>query len=278
MPKVLQLKGESISNMSKRTLIIGNWKMHLNASQASLLLHRLHERIKIHRDIEVVLAPSNLTLQPLSVQIDRRKFRLASQNAYHKDEGAFTGEVSFTMLQDLVHYGIIGHSERRIHFQEDLNTIRDKVAAAVRNDITPILCVGETHNERKTGETRQVLHDQIVTALSNLTAREVEDMVIAYEPIWAISTFGGELAKPDQVEKELQFVRKQIADLYGAKVSKRIRILYGGSVDNQIVGGYLALDDCDGVLVGGASLNYHKFSGIVDVAYKLQHGDDKDGK
>src|SRR5476651_2037957 len=123
----------------RRTLIVGNWKMHLNAAQASLLVHRLSERIKIHRDIEVVLAPSMLVLQPLSLQIDRRKFRLAAQNAYYKDEGAFTGEVSFTMLQDLVHYVIIGHSERRNIFGENHRLIRDKVAASVRNEITPIL-------------------------------------------------------------------------------------------------------------------------------------------
>src|ERR1039458_8078526 len=122
--------------MSKN-IVIANWKMNLNASQASLLLHRLQERIRIHREVEVVLAPSMLALQPLSVQIDRRKFRLAAQNAYYKDEGAYTGEVSFSMLRDLVHYGIIGHSERRIYFNETLPVVRDKVAAAVRNDITP---------------------------------------------------------------------------------------------------------------------------------------------
>jgi len=135
----------------RRILIVGNWKMHLNTSQASILVHRLQERIKIHRDIEVVLAPSMLVLQPLSLQIDRRKFRLAAQNAYFRDEGPFTGEVSFTMLRELAHYVIVGHSERRSHFHEDLDMIRDKVAAAIRNDITPILCVGETKQERKEG-------------------------------------------------------------------------------------------------------------------------------
>ena len=259
--------------MNKRTLVVGNWKMHLNTSQASLLLHRLHERIKIHRDVEVVLAPSMLTLQPLSLQIDRRKFRLAAQNAYLKDEGAFTGEVSFTMLQDLVHYAIVGHSERRIHFHEDLDTIRDKVSAAVRNGIIPILCIGETAHERKSKETRQVVHDQLVTALSGLTGPEVEDIVIAYEPVWAISTFGGEIAKPDDAKQVIDFIRHQINDLYGKKVSERVRVLYGGSVDDQIVGGYLSIDGCDGVLVGGASLNYHKFTGIVESAYKLKRGE-----
>lgn len=256
--------------MADRTLIVGNWKMHLNTSQASLLLHRLQERIRISRDIEVVLAPSMLVLQPLSIQIDRRKFRLAAQNAHDRDEGAFTGEVSFTMLRDLVHYVIIGHSERRIYFNEGLKAIRDKVAACVRNEITPILCVGETDHERKAGETEQVLHDQITSALANLTAKEVSNMVIAYEPVWAISTFGGKLAKPHEAQKEMDFIRKQIKELYTAKAAKEVRVLYGGSVDEHIVSGYLEIEGCDGVLVGGASVNYHQFSGIADSAYRLQ--------
>ncbi|MDQ5972255.1 MAG: Triosephosphate isomerase [Patescibacteria group bacterium] len=243
--------------------------MHLNVSQASLLLHRLQERIRISSDIEVVLAPSMLVLQPLSVRLDRRKFRLAAQNAYATDEGAFTGEVSFTMLRDLVHYVIIGHSERRIYFHEDLKTVRAKVAAAVRNEITPILCVGETKEERKNGETRKVLHDQVTTALADLTAKEVQDMVIAYEPVWAISTFQGILAKPDEAQQAMDYIRDQVKQLYGPKAAKNVRILYGGSVDDQIVGGYLAIPGCDGVLVGGASINYHKFSGIIDTAYRL---------
>jgi triosephosphate isomerase len=242
--------------------------MHLNSSQASLLAARLHKHIAGHRDIEVVLAPSMLTLQPLSLQIDRRRFRLAAQNAYPKDEGGFTGEVSFSMLRDLVHYVIIGHSERRIYFNESLETVRDKVAACVRNDLTPILCVGETAEERHNSETRQVLHDQIVSALSNLTAEDVHKMVIAYEPVWAISNFGGELAKPDDVAKSMAFIRHQIRELYGESAAKHVRILYGGSVDNNIAKGYLEIEDCEGVLVGSASLNYHKFAGIVDAAYR----------
>ncbi len=254
----------------RKKLIIANWKMHLNTSQASLLLHRLHERIKIHRDIEVVLAPSMLVLQPLSMQIDRRKFRLAAQNAFHKDEGAYTGEVSFTMLQDLVHYAIIGHSERRLYFNESHDMIRDKVAAAVRNGIMPVLCVGETHEERQNRETKRVLHDQLMTGLSNLTSQEVQNIVIAYEPVWAISTFGGELAKPSDIQQQFDFIRHHIRELYGPKAAQQVRVLYGGSVDDQIARGYLEMDGCDGVLVGGASLNYHKFSGIVDAAYRVQ--------
>lgn len=242
--------------------------MHLNVSHSSLLVARLHKHITGHHDIEVVIAPSMLSLQPLSLQIDRRRFRLCAQNANAKDEGALTGEVSFAMLHNLVHYCIVGHSERRIYFEETLETVRDKVAASVRNGIMPILCVGETADERHGGETKQVLHDQVTTALSNLTAEEVKHMVIAYEPVWAISSFGGELAKPDDISKSLKFIRHQVHELYGAQAAKEIRIIYGGSVDQHIAGGYLALEDCDGVLVGSASLNYHKFSGIIDTAYR----------
>jgi triosephosphate isomerase len=254
-------------NMNKRKLIIGNWKMHLNTSQASLLLHRLHERIKIYRDVEVVLAPSMLVLQPLSMQIDRRKFRLAAQNAHQKDDGAFTGEVSFTMLQDLVHYVIVGHSERRHGFHETLDVVRDKVAAAVRNGITPVLCVGETQHERHNNETKQVLHDQITTALSDLTASEVKNIVVAYEPVWAIGT--GVTAKPAQIDEAILFIRHQIGELYGKKAAEQVRVLYGAGVEPEYVSGVLDLKcGVDGLLVGGASLNYHKFSSIVDAAYR----------
>ncbi len=264
-----------------RTLIVANWKMHLNASQASLLLHRLHERVKIHRNVEVVLAPSMLVLQPLSVQIDRRKFRLAAQNAYHVDEGAFTGEVSFTMLQDLVHYVIIGHSDRRYKFGETLDQVRDKVAAAVRNNITPLLCVGETKQERTDGETTQVLHDQINSALSSLTAREVEDMVIAYEPVWALSSgtdyLHHETPKPDEIARAATSIRKNIEHLYGKKAASRVRILYGGSSNASNAMGLLSIEGIDGLLVGGASLNYHEFAGVVSSAYKHRHSGDENG-
>jgi triosephosphate isomerase len=238
------------------------------------LVHRLQERIPTHRDIEVVLAPSMLTLQPLSLQIDRRKFRLASQNAYWRDEGPFTGEVSFTMLRELVHYGIIGHSERRHVFHESLEMIRDKMAAAIRNEITPILCVGETGQEREDGETKQVLHDQLMSALSNLTASEVRDIVIAYEPVWAISdgtNFKEHLvAKPDQMAAAVDYIRRYLHDVYGERAAKDVRLLYGGSTVPEIVGGFLDGPGVDGFLVGGASLNYHLFSEIVEAAHRWQ--------
>lgn len=262
----------------RKTLIIGNWKMNLNVSQSSLLAVRLDKHIKTRKNIEVVLAPSMLALQPVSIQIDRRKFRLAAQNAYHKDEGAFTGEVSFTMLRELAHYVIIGHSERRLYFKEDLDEVKDKVAACVRNGIAPVLCVGESKTERRAGETRQVLHDQIVTALSDLTAEEVSDIVIAYEPVWAISTFEGDIAKPDEIKREIDFIRRQISELYGEKTGKQIRVLYGGSVDDHSARAYMEIDGCDGVLVGGASINYHKFSKITESAHKMEKDNGKEKK
>jgi triosephosphate isomerase len=253
----------------KKKLIVANWKMHLNTHQASTLLHRLQEHVQVHRDIEVVLAPTMLTLQPLSLEVDRRKFRLAAQDAYPKDEGPYTGEVSFAMLRELVHYSLVGHSARRIYFGESLELIRDKVEAAVRNEIVPILCIGETKEERNAGETKQVIHDHLTTALSNVTSDDIENIVIAYEPIWAISTFEGEVAKPDDMQKAINFIRYQIKELYGAKAAENVRVLYGGSVDEHDARAYLELEGCDGVLVGAASLNYKQFAAIVDSAYRL---------
>lgn len=257
----------------KRTLIVGNWKMNLNTHEASLLVKRLNDHIQVHRDIEVVLAPSLLTLQPLSNEIDRRKFKLAAQNAYYKDEGAYTGEVSYTMLRDLVDYAIVGHSERRANFGETLEVVRDKMQACVRNGIIPILCVGETKQEHVLGETKRVIHDKLTTALANLTADEVEKVVIAYEPIWAIGS--GDPEKPDSIRKVTGWIRQIISELYGENVAKDQRILYGASVAPEFVGGILSIEGVDGLLVGGASLNYKKFADIVDNTYRMQHKQEK---
>ena len=252
-----------------KVLIAGNWKMSLTVAQSSLLVQRLNKHIEINRDIEVALAPSMLALQPLSLQIDRRKFKLAAQNAYFKDSGSYTGEVSFTMLHDIVHYVIVGHSERRNYFDESLRDIAAKVAAAFRNDIVPILCVGETKIERLAKETNQVLHDQITSALLNVTSPEVERLVIAYEPVWAIGT--GEIAKPAQVVAAIEVIRHNIFELYGKKAAESVRILYGGSVTADTASGFLRAEGIDGLLVGKASLNYQQFAGIVNAAYRVVH-------
>jgi len=255
----------------RKILIVGNWKMNLTVHEASVLVNRLAQKIPIYKGVEVVLAPNSLVLQPISMEVDHRKFHLAAQNAYYKDEGAFTGEVSFAMLRGMVSYCIIGHSERRIYFNESLELIRDKVAAAVRNDIVPILCVGETKEERLAGETRQVLHDQLTCALNNLTSEDIENIVIAYEPVWAISTFEGEQAKPSEVADRLSQVRYEISELYGKKSADNVRVLYGGSVNKDTILSYLELKGCDGALVGAASLNYQQFSAMTEIANGLVH-------
>lgn len=252
--------------------------MNLTVHEASILVKRLSDRIPVHRDIEVVLAPSMLTLYSVSQEIDRRKFQLAAQNAFYKDEGAYTGEVSFTMLREIVSYVIVGHSERRIYFHESQNDITSKVAAAIRNGISPILCVGETQQERLAGETKRVIHDQVVTALSDVTAEDLEKVVIAYEPVWAISTFGGKQpAKPDEIHSAIKWIRRIVGELYGDKIADEMRVIYGASVDAEFVPDILGLEGVDGLLPGAASLNYIKFSDIVDYTYKTLHKNKEDG-
>jgi triosephosphate isomerase len=249
-----------------KKLIVGNWKMNLNTHEASLYLHRLSDRVKVHRDVEVVLAPTLLALQSLSLQIDRRQFKLAVQNLYWRDSGAFTGEVSASQLHGVVDYAIIGHSERRHIFGETDKDIRNKVQAAIRNDIKPILCIGETANDRLEGETNAVLHDQLVAGLANITSEELEYVTVAYEPVWAIGT--GNNALPEDVKKAVTAIRSQIKHLYGAAAASDVRILYGGSVTSDSAADYLAVEGVDGLLVGGASLDAHNFSEIIAKAHK----------
>ena len=249
-----------------KTLIIGNWKMNLNMHEASLYVHQLSGMIKTRRDVEVVLAPTLFTLQSLSLQVDRRQFKLAVQNLYWRDHGAFTGEVSATQLRGIVDYAIIGHSERRHIFHESDRDIRNKVQAAIRNHIKPVLCVGETMDERTHGETLDVLHDQLVSGLANITSEELSDIVIAYEPVWAIGT--GNNALPDDVKMAVNAIRNHIKHLYGATAAKTVRILYGGSVKAESAADYLEVNGINGLLVGGASLDAHAFSDIVAKAHK----------
>lgn len=253
---------------NRKIMIAGNWKEHFTVADASHFLHKLEETVINHQSIEVVLFTNILTLQPLSVQLDRRKFRLGAQDGYFEDAGAYTGEVSMAMLRDLVHYVLVGHSERRHLFYENDDVVAKKTQAAVRNGIMPVVCVGETLQERLANETKQVLHNQITAGLMNLTSREAGAIVIAYEPVWAIGT--GEFAKPDQVEEVVKYIRRQVSELFGERTAKNIRILYGGSVDEHNASSYLNLPDCDGALVGGASLNQHKFSSIIESAFRVQ--------
>jgi len=206
-----------------------------------------------------------LALQTLSLQVNYKQFKLAAQNFYWRDHGAFTGEVSATNLRGIVQYGLVGHSERRHVFNESDKDTRAKVQAAIRNGIRPILCVGETTNERTAGETRDVIHDQLIGGLANITSEELSQVVIAYEPVWAIGT--GKNAVPTDVTEAVVTIRHQLKHLYGAKAANEVQVLYGGSVTADSAADYLALDEIDGLLVGGASLDEKAFSTIVEKAY-----------
>lgn len=240
--------------------------MHLNTHQASLYLHKLAEQVEVHRDVDVVLAPNTLALQSLSLQVDHRQFKLAAQNCYWRDEGAFTGEISAAMLHGVAQYVIVGHSERRHFFHEHDKEVRHKVQAVIRNGMKPILCIGETAIERSNGETSHVLHDQLVSGLLNVISEEIEEIAIAYEPVWAIGT--GDNATGRDVQKAVKLIREQISALYGAKAAAAVRVLYGGSVTSANAKDYLKLDGIDGLLVGGASLKAKEFAHIVASAHQ----------
>ncbi len=250
----------------RKKLIVGNWKMNLSVHEASLYLHKLSDKIPVRRDVEVVLAPTLLALQPLSLQVNRRQFKLAVQNFYWRDHGAYTGEVSAAQLHSIADYAIIGHSERRHTFHESEKDIRSKVQAAVRNRIKPILCIGETASERSYGETNDVLRDQLTSGLANLTSDDLETLVIAYEPVWAIGT--GDNANPSDVHGAVKVIRNELKHLYGTKATEAVRVLYGGSVKSSSAADYLAVKGVDGLLVGGASLDSHAFTEIVTKAHE----------
>lgn len=256
----------------EKTIIIGNWKMNYNVQEASLYLHKLAEAVKVRRDVEVILAPTTLTLQSLSMQVNRRQFKLAAQNLYWRDHGAYTGEVSARQLNGIADYALIGHSERRHIFHETDKDIRYKVQAAIRNRIRPVLLIGETSYERASGETEAVLQDQLVGGLLNLTSEELESVIVAYEPVWAIGT--GVNAMPDDVSRAIKSIRNHIKHLYGRKAAEDTPVLYGGSVKADSASDYLKLDEVDGLVLGGASIDFHAFTEIVKKAHRARTQED----
>jgi triosephosphate isomerase len=250
------------------TLVIANWKMHLGPKEGLTLVKKLQERVLPKRSVEVVLCPSFLDLVPIKAVLDRQKFKLGAQNCHYLDDGAVTGEVSPAMMRGLVSYVIIGHSERRVQFNEDDKLIAKKLAAAVRNDLRPVLCVGENLHQRQSKLSVKVVVDQLSADLSLLTASDVDNLVIAYEPIWAIGT--GEYAKPDQIEPVVRAIHATIEELYGEGGASGVQVIYGGSVTPDDAAAYLDVDGVEGWLVGGDSLRYEHFAQIVEIAQKRQ--------
>ena len=254
-----------------KTYIVGNWKLNFTVGEASIYLHKLLKALPNYRDLEVVVAPSALALQPLSLQVDRHKIKLAAQNAFYRDSGAFTGEISFNQLRGLVDYCIIGHSERRYIIGEDDKMIAKKVAAAVRNKIAPILCIGETESERAFGETKDVIRDQLIGGLSEISDDELEKVIVAYEPVWAISSGkGAKLASPDEVAEVVKLIGETLADTYGEKVAKDVPVLFGGSVNPSNAGAYLTVPGVNGLLMGGSSLILSEFVDIIEIAKRVR--------
>ncbi|MGE5298854.1 MAG: triose-phosphate isomerase [Acidobacteriota bacterium] len=247
-----------------KKLIIANWKMNLGINEGSLFVHKLDTLVGAHPNVEIVIAPTMLALQPLHLQVQHHHFNLAAQNFYWRDSGAFTGEVSAAQLRGLVQYGLVGHSERRHIFGERNKMLRDKVQAAFRNEFVPVLCVGETAGERADNETNDVLHDQLVGGLANITSEEAGKLVIAYEPVWAIGT--GKVPTPGDVERAIRAIRSQVKHLFGDKTAKAVRVLYGGSVTTDNAEAILGVAGVDGLLVGGASLDVHAFAEIIKKA------------
>lgn len=254
-----------------KTYIVGNWKLNFTVGEASIYLHKLLKKIPNYRDIEVVIAPSTLALQPLSLQVDRHRMKLAAQNAFYRDYGAFTGETSFSQLRGMVDYAIVGHSERRYIFREDDKMVAKKVAAAIRNKITPILCIGETESERAFGETADVIRDQLLGGLSEIGDDEVGKVIIAYEPVWAISSAkSARIATPDEVAEVIKMIRAILKEVYGAKKSEDMAVLFGGSVNPSNAGAYLTVPGVNGLLMGGSSLILSEFTDIIDIAKRVR--------
>ena len=254
-----------------KTYIVGNWKLNFTVGEASIYLHKLLKALPNYRDIQVVVAPPLLALQPLSLQVDRHKLKLCAQNGFYRDYGAFTGETSFSQLRGLTDYAIIGHSERRYIFGENDKMVAKKVAACVRNKITPILCIGETEGERAFGETADVIRDQLIGGLSEVADDDMDKVIIAYEPVWAISSVrAAKLAAPDEIAEVVKLIRNTLKELYGAKVAENTPVLFGGSVSPANAGGYLTVPGVDGLLIGGASLILKEFVDIIEVAKRVR--------
>lgn len=246
---------------SRRPLIAGNWKMHKTVGQAREFIAALLPKISASGRADVAVCPPYLALTPLVVATRDTPVAVYAQNMHQEAEGAFTGEVSAPMLVEAGVQGVIlGHSERREYFAESDRALALKVPAALDAGLVPILCVGETEEERERGDTERKLRHQVQEDLVRVETERLDRVVIAYEPIWAIGT--GRVATPDQAQEAIAFVRALVGDR-DPEQAERTRVLYGGSVKPGNASELLALPDVDGALVGGASLDPDSFAAIV---------------
>jgi triosephosphate isomerase (TIM) len=245
--------------------IAGNWKMYTTAATARALAIAVAEGVEKNERVRVAVCPPFPYLQTVGTAIAGSRVALGAQDVYPKSEGAFTGEVSPTMLRDVgCRYVIVGHSERRHVLGESNELIHRKLVAALAAELTPILCVGETLAEREAGHTESVLDEQLSSALADVAAPPADRFVVAYEPVWAIGT--GRNATPEQAEQAHRFLRRRLADIWSENAASEIPIQYGGSVKPENAASLLAQPDVDGALVGGASLAAEQFLAIVAAA------------
>lgn len=246
----------------RKPIIAGNWKMHKTGPEGVQLLQELKMLTADVKDVEIVVCPPFTALEKVAEAVLGTKIKLGAQNMYFEDKGAFTGEVSPAMLRALnCSYVIIGHSERRQYFAETDETVNKKVKAAIKSKLIPIVCVGETLDERQSGATEKKVEKQVKGALADLSPEAAADIVIAYEPIWAIGT--GKTASSDDANSVCGFIRKVVAGMYGDSSAAKMRIQYGGSVKPDNISDLMGKSDIDGALVGGASLEADSFSKLV---------------
>lgn len=248
--------------------IAGNWKMYKTEEEAVQLVSDLKQRLKDVTGVKVVICPPFTALSSVKRALENSSILLGAQNMHWEEKGAFTGEVSPTMLLTAgCKYVIIGHSERRGYFFETDQSVNMKIKSALKFNLSPIICVGEKLEEREANKTQAVVEIQVKGAFKDLSTPEAEKTVIAYEPVWAIGT--GRTATPEQANEVHIFIRKLLSSLFEKDCAEKINILYGGSVKPENSRELLQMSDIDGALVGGASLDAHSFEGIVRGAVKF---------
>lgn len=248
--------------MSRRPFIAGNWKMYKTGPEAVQTAIHLSNLCSGVNDPEIMIAPNYLSLPLVAQAVKGSTVKVGAQNLYFEQEGAFTGEVSADMIKAAgAEYSLIGHSERRQLFGETDDTVCQKIKAALGSGLKPVLCIGETEAQRDEGKTYFILDKQISDGLKGFGLEELSDLVLAYEPVWAIGT--GKTASIEQVAEVHQHLRSLLEDLFSKDLADRTRILYGGSVKPENVKQLMAIKDVDGALVGGASLDADKFIKII---------------
>jgi len=246
----------------RKPIIAGNWKMHYTVEEAVKVAKELKGLVK-GASADVVICAPFIQLPALVAELKGSNVKVGAQNMHFEEKGAYTGEISPGMLEALgVDYVVIGHSERRQYFNETDGDINKKLKKAFKHSLTPTLCVGESLEQREAGTTEEVIRAQVVKDLEGLSADEAKEVVIAYEPIWAIGT--GKTATSEQANETIAAIRKMVADIFGAEVADAVRIQYGGSVKPSTIKEQMAMSDIDGALVGGASLLADDFAKIVN--------------